>query len=123
MEILKKVQAPVHLLRAQGGQPRFLNMHNAMKTRGLAEKSVAMTQKPKGLALYHDPSEANQEFKLQTTRNDCGNFVKNSDGITFTRFPVNQTMCGVFMNSCMWAVVHLSIDGVQFQRVLRNTEV
>ena len=32
-------------------------------------------------------------------------------------------MWRIFMNSCKWATVHLSKDGDQFQRVLRNMDV
>ena len=36
---------------------------------------------------------------------------------------VNEEMLGIFMNSHMWASVHLDRGRNQFQRVLRNADV
>ena len=38
-------------------------------------------------------------------------------------FPVNEVILGIFMNSCMWAAVHLDKYGDQSQCVLRNMDV
>ena len=83
-----------------------------------------MLHEPKDFDLYHNfRCEANQEFKHKTARNVCRKFGKTSDGTAFSQVPVNLTMWEVFMNPCVWAVVHLSEDGVQFQRMLRYTEM
>ena len=39
------------------------------------------------------------------------------------QFRENQAVLGMCMNSCVWASVHLSKDGDQFQGVLRNMDV
>ena len=38
-------------------------------------------------------------------------------------FPVNQAVCGIFIFNCMVAVLHLSRDGEQLRRVLKNLKV
>ena len=38
-------------------------------------------------------------------------------------FPVNQALWGTFMNSCMWAVVHLCKDIEELKCAIQNMEV
>ena len=43
--------------------------------------------------------------------------------ICLRQFPVNESVWRRYVNSCMWAAVHLSKDGDQFQRVFLNMDV
>ena len=72
----------------------------------------------KDLALHHNPSsEADKVFTIKTMQNACQTFGVPGDSLGIRDVPVNQAMWRVFMNSCMWATVHLSKDGDQFPRV------
>ena len=65
----------------------------------------------------HD--EANKVLKARSS-SECGRKFYTS---SLHQFPVNHALCGIFMNSCVWASVHLSKDEDVWKRIVENLEV
>ena len=68
--------------------------------------------------IYQSTYEAEEDLKEEVSKNVRLKFGKMRDQLN--TFPVNQAVWGIFMNRCMWAVLHFSKDDEELRRILKN---
>ena len=71
--------------------------------------------------IYQPTNEAEEALKEAVFQNVSLKVGKMRNHLM--TFPVNQAVWCIFLNQCMWAVLHLSKDDEELRRILKIHEV